>query len=229
MRIKVCFTDPFAPLEEPCQLVVFKNGNAAVPSDLSELFLTSCQKYAQKYQVYLATTLFEREQYLCMALFSPEGELLGVQRATHLNLSMAGECLPYDHVDVISTPIGRIFLSVDVDIYHPEVLRLAVFQECDFVISSQLFPMRDFSDDRIFFGVRSAAVANRVFILHTTPFSSSLLCPPELTGDGSGFLLYPSAREQTAEFDWEDASILRQALMDDLLGSNCLQHYYSKP
>lgn len=225
MKINVCFTDPFTPLKDACQLVVFKNGEAVVPEELSQLFLSSCQRYAQKYQVYLATGLYWDGGYLCMALFAPDGELLGVQRATHLNLSMLEEVSSHDSVDIIPTPIGKVFLAVDVDIYHPEVLRLAVFQECDFIISSQMFPMVDFNEDRIFFGARSAAVANRVFILHTTPFSSALICPPELTSDGSGFLAYPSGREQTVEFDWEDAAILRRVLLDNLLGSNCLSHY----
>ena len=67
--------------------------------------------------------------------------------------------------------------------------------------------MVDFNEDRIFFGARSAAVANRVFILHTTPFSSALICPPELTSDGSGFLAYPSGREQTVEVSFDGSHV----------------------
>lgn len=225
MNLKVCLVKPFTPLEEKgCHLVVFKNGESVVPPDLSELFLTSCQRYAQKYKVHLATGLYQDGNRLCMALFSPDGEMMGVQQATHINLRWLDELEPYDEVEIISTPLGKIFLAVDVDIYHPEVLRLAIFNECDFIISSQMFPMVDFHDDRILFGVRSAAAANRVHIVHTTPFSSAVVCPPGLTEDGSGFLAYPSGRDQTVEFDWEDASILRHALMDDLLGCGCLHH-----
>lgn len=225
MKIKAYLTKPFDPPKEPCSLVVFKNGESIVPPELSELFLTSCGRYAKKFSVHLATGLYLDGASLCMALFAPSGDILGVQRATHINLRWLDEIEPYDDIEVIQTPIGSIFLSVDTDIYHPEVLRLAIFRECDFVVSSQMFPMVDFHEDRIFFGARSAAAANRIYIVHTTPFSSAVLCPPGLTADGSGFLAYPSGREQMVEFDWEDAGISRHALMDDLLSSGCLQHY----
>ncbi len=226
MKIRAFLTAPFSPLKgQGYNLVVFKNGESVVPPDLTELFLTSCKKYAQKFKVYLATCLYREESNLCMAVFSPKGELLGVQRATHINLRWIDEIEPYDDIEIISTPLGKIFLAVDVDIYHPEVLRLAIFNECDFIVSSQMLPMVDFNEDRIFFGARSAAAANRIYIIHTTTYSSALICPPELTSDGSGFLAYPTGKEQTVEFDWEDASISRRALMDALLGSNCLHRY----
>ena len=219
-------TTPFAPLEDKnVNLVVFKNGEEVVPPKLEELFIASCKKYAQKFKVFLSTCLYRDGHYLCMAVISPEGEILGVQRAAYINLRWANEIEPYDDIEIISTPLGKIFLAADADIYHPEVLRLAIFNECDFIISSQMFPMVDFNEDRIFFGARSAAAANRIYILHTTTYSSALLCPPELTSDGSGFLAYPTGKTQTVEFDWEDAVISRRALMDSLLGSNVLHHY----
>ena len=114
---------------------------------------------------------------------------------------------------------------MDVDIYHPDVLRLAMFKGCDFMISSQIFPMVDFSEERILFGARSAAVANRMMILHVTPFSSTMIVPPELTQDGSGFLCYPTGKPVVTEFDWEDAALSRKVLIDSLLGSNCFGRY----
>jgi len=226
MKIRALMTAPFTPLEDKSvNLVIFKNGEAVVPPELTKAFITSCQKYARKFKVYLSTCLYRAGESLCLALISPEGEILGAQRGTHINLLLTGEIKPYDEIEIIPTPLGKIFLAVDTDIYHPEVLRLAIFQDCDFIISSQMIPMVDFNEDRIFFGARSAAAANRIYILHTTTFSSALLCPPELTADGSGFLAYPTGKSQTVEFDWEDAVISRKALMDSLLGSNFLNHY----
>lgn len=228
MKIKVCMTNPFtAPSESDCTLVVFKNGDAIVTPDYGELFLASCQKYAQKYNVYLASCLYEQDGFLCMALFNPEGEILGVQRATHLNLEYLKQLRPYDQIHIISTPIGNIFLAVDVDIYRPDVLRLAIFKGCDFIVSSQMFPMVDFEEERILFGARSAAVTNRIPIIHVTPFSSTLVVPPELTQDGSGFLCYPSERAITVDFDWADAFLSRKVLIDSLLRNRCFGHYRS--
>lgn len=228
MKIKVCMTDPFtAPAAPDCTLVVFKNGEAILTPDYRELFLTSCQKYAQKYHVFLATCLFESDDFLCMALLDPEGNILGIQRAAHLNLKYLQHLHPYDQVEVISSPIGNIFLAVDVDILRPDILRLAMFKGCDFIISSQMIPMVDFSEERILFGARSAAAANRMPILHVTSYSSTLAVPPELTQDGSGFLCYPTGKPAVTEFDWADAALSRKVLMDSLSASRCFGHYRS--
>ena len=228
MKLKVCMTNPFtAPAAEDCTLVVFKNGEAVVTPDYEELFLASCRKYAQKYHVYLATCLFESEGFLCMALLSPEGEILGIQRATHLNLDYLQQYQAYDKLEPITTPIGKIFLSVDVDILRPEILRIAIFEGCDFIISSQMFPLQEFNEERIFFGARSAAVTNRIPVIHVTPYSAALAVPPELTSDNSGFLCYPTAKAAVAEFDWEHASLSRKVLVDSLKSSTCFGRYRS--
>ena len=228
MKVKVCMTNPFtAPAAEDCTLVVFKNGESVVTPEYEEIFITSCQKYAQKYHVYLATCLFTMEEYLCMALLSPEGEILGIQRATHLNLDDLQKYRVYDALEPVTTPIGKIFLCVDVDILRPEVLRTAIFEGCDFIISSQMFPLQEFSEERILFGARSGAVTNRIPIIHVTPFSAALAVPPELTSDNSGFLCYPTAKAAVAEFDWEHAALSRKVLVDSLKASPCFGRYRS--
>lgn len=228
MKLKVCMTGPFtAPAEDDCTLVVFKNGEAVVTPDYEEIFHASCQKYARKYHVYLATCLFESDGFLCTALYNPEGELLGVQRATHLNLDHLHLYKAYDKIEPITTPIGKIFLAVDVDILRPDVLRLAIFEGCDYIISSQMFPLREFNEERILFGARSAAVTNRIPVIHVTPFSAALAVPPELSSDGSGFLCYPTGKPVCAEFDWEHAALSRKVLVDSLRASSCLSRYRS--
>ena len=116
-------------------------------------------------------------------------------------------------------------MSVDVDIYRPDVLRLAMFKGCDYIVSSQMFPLVDFSEERILFGARSASVANRMPVLQVTPFSSALMVPPEISPDGSGFLVYPTGKPVTVHFDWETAAISRKVLIDSLLSSSCFGRY----
>ena len=226
MNIKVCMTKPFSPPEsDDCTLVVFKNGETIVTPEYESLFLSSCQKYAQKYQVYLVSCLYESNGYLCMAMFDPQGNTLGVQQATHLNLEYLRRLRPSDQVEILATPIGNIFMSVDVDIYRPDVLRLAMFKGCDYIVSSQMFPLVDFSEERILFGARSASVANRMPVLQVTPFSSALMVPPEISPDGRGFLGYPTGKPVTVQFDWETAAFSRKVLIDSLLSSSCFGRY----
>ena len=228
MKLKVCMTDPFtAPAADDCTLVVFKNGEAVVTPDYEEIFIASCRKYAKKYHVYLASCLFEDDGFLCSALFDPAGELLGVQRATHLNLDHLHLYRAYDRIEPITTPIGKIFLAVDVDILRPDVLRTAVFEGCDFIISSQMFPLREFREEHILFGARNAAIANRIPVIHVTPFSAALAVPTALCADGSGFLCPPTEKNVCAEFDWEHAALSRKVLVDSVRGSECFRRYRS--
>lgn len=101
--------------------------------------------------------------YLC--LFSPKGEVLGIQGATHRNLYNQAELSQYDKIEPIQTPIGNIFLCVDVDIYHPQVLRIARMKGAQIVIASQFIDSYQLSRHMLTTGIWNAAQSNGVYVV----------------------------------------------------------------
>lgn len=124
-RAVVCITPPFGKIKPLSDLVVFSDVKSYIPEWDTPDYLNACRKYAMKNNVYLVPSRFVVNNILYLCLFSPKGEVLGIQGATHRNLYNQAELSQYDKIEPIQTPIGNIFLCVDVDIYHPQVLRIA--------------------------------------------------------------------------------------------------------
>lgn len=101
--------------------------------------------------------------YLC--LFSPKGDILGIQGATHRNLYNQSDLAQYDRIEPIATPIGNIFLCVDVDIYHPQVVRVARMKGAQIVISSQFIDSYQLSRHMLTTGIWNAAQSNGVYVV----------------------------------------------------------------
>lgn len=228
MNITVNLISPFQKPGDSAKLVVFQNMAPYVEQEHGDLLINSCMAYAKKYQVYLVSCLFEAMEGLCLALLGPSGELLGLQKATHLNLDYSGRFQTYADISVITTPIGRIFMAVDVDIYYPEVLRCALLEGCDYVISSQYFHPADYHQDRIVFGARSMAVSNHLFILHANNLSSCILAPALQTPNGDGFYCYPTDEKLLeADFDYTTTEKEREELIAAITGQPALGKYLS--
>lgn len=117
--------------------MVFSDVKSYIPEWDTPDYLNACRKYAMKNNVYLVPSRFVVNNILYLCLFSPKGEVLGIQGATHRNLYNQAELSQYDKIEPIQTPIGNIFLCVDVDIYHPQVLRIARMKGAQIVIASQ--------------------------------------------------------------------------------------------
>lgn len=136
-RAVVCITPPFGKIKPLSDLVVFSDVKSYIPEWDTPDYLNACRKYAMKNNVYLVPSRFVVNNILYLCLFSPKGEVLGIQGATHRNLYNQAELSQYDKIEPIQTPIGNIFLCVDVDIYHPQVLRIARMKGAQIVIASQ--------------------------------------------------------------------------------------------
>ena len=85
-KINVCFSYPFVKPKEPANLVIFCEGNAAVPERELPRYLKQAMDYAKAYQVYLVPGRFVLKGRLCMTLLSPAGKPVALQKACHLNL-----------------------------------------------------------------------------------------------------------------------------------------------
>lgn len=190
-RATVCITSPFGKIKPFSDLVVFSDIKNYIPAWDVPDYLTACRKYAMEHQVYLVPGRFVVDHILYMCLFSPKGEIVGIQGATHLNLYSQDDLEHYDKVEVLETPIGRIFLCVDVGIYHPEVLRLARLKGAQIVIASQFIDSYQLSRQMLTSGIWNAAQANGLYVVGCCNCFSAVCAPCSITPDASGYLVQP--------------------------------------
>ena len=148
----------------PCgsQIVMSLSGEEYTPHNLAPRMLAKASRYAKLYGVYFVPGRFSCGEYLCLCLLSPDGSLVGAQRAVTLNLHYRGVFLRHDRLDVFETSLGKIALLVDVDINMPEVARAAAHARVDLLLSSQHIHTSDYFEDRPLFGAVNAAASNRI-------------------------------------------------------------------
>lgn len=165
-QLSVAIVPTLAPPPPGAQLVVFSDQRNYVAEIDSAMMLAAASRYAIRHGVYLVPERFIAANYLCLCLLSPKGEVLGVQRATHLNLGLREHnFFRDDQIQVLDTPFGKTALLVDVDINMPQVARAAVMGGATLLISSQFIQIYDFFEDRIRYGILNAARSNGVPII----------------------------------------------------------------
>ena len=70
-------------------------------------------------------------------LFGPEGQILGIQRQTHLSkMERQWGLSRGDHLMVFETEVGKIGLVVGTDVYYPEVSRILCLRGANVLIHS---------------------------------------------------------------------------------------------
>ena len=164
--IKTAITSVLAPPPKGADLVIFADPRSYVAELDSRQMLAAAARYAVRHKVYLVPERFIAAGCLCLCMLAPDGSVLGVQRACHLNVSMrqlnlarADEITPFD------TPLGKVALLVDVDINMPQTARCAALKGAEFIIASQYMPLYDLSDDRINLGPVNAARSNGLSVV----------------------------------------------------------------
>ena len=192
-RAVVCITPPFGKIKPLSDLVVFSDVKSYIPEWDTPDYLNACRKYAMKNNVYLVPSRFVVNNILYLCLFSPKGEVLGIQGATHRNLYNQAELSQYDKIEPIQTPIGNIFLCVDVDSYHPQVLRIAHMKGAQIVIASQFIDSYQLSRHMLTTGIWNAAQSNGVYVVGCCNCFSAVAAPCCLTQDESGYLVPPAS------------------------------------
>ena len=145
------------------QLIIFSDQRNYVAEIDSAMMLAAASRYAIRHQVYLVPERFIAANHLCLCLLSPKGDVLGVQRAAHLNLGLREHNFYRDDtINTFETPFGRVALLVDVDINMPQVARAARLGGAQLLISSQFIQLYDFFEDRVRYGACNAALSNRL-------------------------------------------------------------------
>ena len=181
-KLKVAIVPSLALPPKGAQLVMFCDPKSYVAQYDSKQMLSAAARYAKRHGVFLVPELFAAADYLCMCLFSPQGEVLGAQRAIHLNLDYRGIFYRDNEVSLIETPFGKVALLVDVDVNKPQVARAAVAGGANLLLSTQYIHIFDFFEDRITCGAVNAAHSNRVAVASASNHGGIII-------DGSGEVL----------------------------------------
>lgn len=189
--------EPFSSPAWGSNLMVFSSASGEpIPENQTKSYLSKSCRYAKHYGVYLVPERFMMLDYQCMCLISPEGKVLGAQRAIYRNLDNP-KGIQESTLDVISTEFGNVFLCVDVDIYHPEILRLAANIGTQIVICSQQIADMDYSTNMVVSGVWGAAQENNLFSVGVSNHYHCVCAPHSMSPQKDGFLVSPTLKMPT--------------------------------
>ena len=186
--------EPFSSPAWGSNFVVFTNETGSpVPETLVKPYLNRVCKYARHYGVYLVPERFTLMGYHCMALISPEGEVLGAQKAVFQNpKNRMGK--RSSELEIFETEMGRIFLCVDVDIYHPEVCRCAAEMGAKIIVGSQFLTRSEYGSHLVVSGCWNVSQLNRVYAVAVSGQFNCVCAPVAISAHGDGFVTPPNLR-----------------------------------
>lgn len=183
--------EPFTSPAWGSNFVLFSGGQL-IPEDQSKQYLSRVCKYARAHMVYLVPDRFVLMGHPCMCLVSPQGKVLGAQKAV---FAKVGESWPQGgELEVISTEFGGIMLCVDVDAYHPEVGRIGLDMGAQIIICNQYIEPEDYNSGMVLTGVWNMAQANKVYVLAVCNMYHCVCGPAEMTPKGNGFVARPTLK-----------------------------------
>lgn len=187
--VKVALIRKDMKLKEGTQLVVFLEEDLFVVKnrDLGSFFAEAAE-FAATHHVFLVPGLYLRDDYLCSCVMDNQGNVIGEQKATHLNRAWFDGLKRGSEINIIGTPFGKLFLCPDVDIYKPEVLRIATLLGAEIVVSSQYIAEEDFNEAMILAGAWQQAQQNCLYIIHSTNITGNIIGPCNVVEDLSGFM-----------------------------------------
>jgi predicted amidohydrolase len=133
---------------------------------------------ARKYGMFVAGSMYERGQdgnyYNSVPLISPQGEIIGIYRKTHLfdapnrtdikgGIRESDSIAPGGNLDVYGTNLARIGLSVCSDLRFPEVYREMALNGAEILVCASAFLSPRF--DHWEFFLRARATENQAFVV----------------------------------------------------------------
>lgn len=187
--VEVCIARQGGKINRNVQLVVFMEGDIfKIRGRDPEGYISNAKEYAAHEDIFLVPGLYIKDGYLCSCIIDKSGNVLGEQFGTHLNMDLFSDLRRASGINMIKTPIGKVFLCVDVDIYKPEVLRIAALSGAEIVICSQYIAPKDYSEEMILAGPWQEAQQNSLFILDSTNQGGNIIGPCNVTDDLTGYL-----------------------------------------
>ncbi|MCL2069266.1 MAG: hypothetical protein FWH00_05125 [Oscillospiraceae bacterium] len=186
--------EPFTSPAWGGNFVVFSSSSGeAIPEDLVKDYITKACRYAKHFAVFLVPERMIIMGYHSMCLISPQGKVLGAQKAAFKNLSQRSGKRS-NQLDLIQTPYGGVFLCVDVDIYHPEIPRLVQAMGADFIICSQHIQEGDYNTAMVTSGVWGASQGNPMYAVGVSNEFNCVCAPRRLTQNDDGFIVTPKLK-----------------------------------
>lgn len=170
------------------QLVVVSGADIDSIRTRGDTFLEKWCEYANKHNIFIVPGLYMEDNYLCLCLINDRGEIIGSQKACHLNKENFPEVNRDSNLNIIDTPFAKVFLCVDVDIYKPEVIRAAVLSGAEIVISVQYIQKNRYNESMVLAGAWQNAQQNCVYVINAHNYGGNIIGPCEASEDRSGFI-----------------------------------------
>ena len=187
--VNVAVTGKRMDLKPGVQLAVFRQDDLSVIKSRNyDEFIEEAAEFAIRNNVYLVPGLYIKDNHLCLSVLDNQGRVAGTQRATHLNQAWFAELHRSSQIGIIDTPFARLFLCVDIDIYKPEVLRIATLLGAEIVVSSQYIKEGDFNAAMVLAGAWQQAQQNCLYVINSTNVGGHIIGPCTVADDLSGFL-----------------------------------------
>ena len=187
--------EPFTSPAWGSNFVVFAGESGRpVPEGESKKYIERCCKYARHYSVWLVPERFILLGYQCMGLINPEGKVLGAQRAVFNGPTIKSIAKRSSMLQIFHTEFGSILLCVDVDVYHPEVIRVAANMGGQIFICSQSIAAGDYSSHMVLTGCWNAAQLSGGYVVAVTNQFNCVCAPVALTTLRDGFINTPGLK-----------------------------------
>lgn len=153
---------------------IYKEIAEPIPGPVTEMLAEK----ARRYGMYVAGSIYEHAggdtYYNSLPLISPEGEILGTYRKTHLfdapnrvdippGIMESKKITPGGNLDVYGTNCARIGLSVCSDLRFPEVYREMALNGAEIMICASAFLSPRF--DHWEFFLRARAAENQTYVI----------------------------------------------------------------
>jgi len=187
--------EPFTSPAWGSNFVVFATESGEpVPELQTKEYMRRCCKYAKHYDVWLAPERFILMGYQCMCIISPQGNVVGAQKAIHSSPAFRPAGKKSAALEVFVTEFGGIALCVDVDVYRPEFCRIAAALGAQIVICSQTIRRGDYSTHMVLTGAWNAAQLAHIYVVAVTNQFNCVCAPATLSPLGDGFLSAPNLK-----------------------------------
>ncbi len=158
-------------------IVVLNSDLAYITAENAVKYVYLAIKYSKRYCVYTITSRFIKDGCLTQCMISPKGVILGAQNAAHINLSYRDCINNGESLNIIETPFGNFFLAVDTDIYHPEVVKIAVSLGADIIVASRHTDLYSYMPQGVCIGSENAAVTGNICVFDVTNEGGILFTP----------------------------------------------------
>lgn len=205
----VCAVEPFTSPVWGGNFTIFTSQSGdPIPEAKAKEYISRCCRYAKRHEVYLVPERFILMGYQCMSLISPEGKVLGAQKCLFWNTDTRA-AKRSTSLEILSTVFGGLFLCVDVDVFRPEVPRIAASMGASIMICSQQISMADYNSGMVVAGPWNAAQTNPMYVAAVSNAFHCVCAPRSLTKRDDGFLVSPSLKlPMTAHLDARELAAL---------------------